>query len=259
MAPVAGAGYANLYGLDVTEQTRAQNELRVSQERLRRLSQPLEAVREEERARISREIHDELGQMLTAIKMDLVWMKKNSMDPNNAYRERLESALALTDGTIDTVKRVSADLRPSLLDDLGLAAALAWQIAEFRKRTGLVCTTSITDPGEQISEDIRTVLYRICQETITNVSRHAQATRLTVALKEENGYLVLEVSDNGIGISDLQLSDPEAFGILSMRERVRTMDGEITIRGVPGKGTTVVARVPVHPQGYGNETNTHRG
>ena len=257
VAPVVGEGYVNLYGHDVSEQRQAEVELTASHEKLRQLSQHLEAVREEELARVAREIHDELGQGLTAIKMDLVWIKKNLSAKNEALGERLESACGLVDATIRSVKRVSADLRPGLLDDLGLGAAIEWLATEFQKHTGIACEATAIEEDVQLSEEGRTALFRVCQEALTNVSRHAQATRVIVRLSRKRQSLTLEVRDNGRGIADQELSDPGAFGILGMRERVRALGGEATISGEANTGTKVVVRIPLDRQENRNEKNPH--
>jgi PAS domain S-box-containing protein len=230
---------------DVTERKQADEELKKSQEQLRNLADHLQSVREQERTSIARKIHDELGQALTALKMDISWLGKKLPNDQESLIKKAKSISTLTDMTIKTVKRITAELRPGLLDDLGLVAAIEWQVEEFQNRTGLTCKSVIDREGIAVDEKRSTTIFRILQEALTNVARHAQATRVTVSLKEKNGGLYLLVRDNGKGITKEQISDPQSFGLMGMRERVRMWGGEVKFSGRPGKGTTVVVRMPV--------------
>jgi PAS domain S-box-containing protein len=230
---------------DITDRKEAEERLRTSREQLRSLSAYLESVREEERKNMAREIHDELGQTLTALKIDLSWLTKRSSNEQELVLEKTKSMSKLVDTAIQTVQRISAELRPGILDDLGLAAALEWQVGEFEKLTEIKCEFPSKPRDIVLDQDRSTAIFRIFRETLTNVVRHANATKVKVGLKEESGKIVLRVRDNGKGIGEKQISDPKAFGIIGMRERVRPWRGEVKISGSPGKGTTVVVSIPL--------------
>lgn len=223
----------------------ANDELRSSREQLRALSAHIQSAREQERMRIAREIHDELGQMLTALKMDVAWMRKNLDQSHPALQNKLDAMAQLIDGSVQTTRRISADLRPSILDDLGLVAAIEWQLQEFQARSGVRCHFAPTLEAIDLSPECATAVFRIFQETLTNVARHARATRVEVTLESAAGDLLLQVSDNGRGITETELLDPESFGLIGMRERVHLLAGEIQIGGTPAKGTIVTVRIPL--------------
>lgn len=229
---------------DITERKRVEEELQHSFEQLRALAARLQSVREEERTRVAREIHDELGQALTAIKIDLSsWIRE--LPP--AVREQSKRAapiVRLIDQTIQLVRRISTELRPGILDDLGLVAAVEWAAEEFEARTGTKCHLVTPQRDIVIDRERATALFRIFQETLTNVARHAEATQLHVWLVEDEGAFLLEVRDNGKGFTDEPRWPGKSLGILGMRERALLLGGELTIRGAPGKGTTVRARIP---------------
>lgn len=230
--------------------TRAEEELRGSREQLRRLAAHLQSVREEERTRISREIHDGLGQALTGLKMDLSWLARKR-DENqtsagrNSLREKTKSMSGVVDRIIQTVRTISTELRPGVLDYLGLAAAIEWQVHEFQKRTATKCQLSL--PTEEIPIDgtCSTAMFRIFQETLTNIARHAHSTKVKINLEEKDGSAILEVADNGRGIRQSNLSDPKSLGLLGMRERALLLGGEVSIRRNDGEGTTVIVRIPL--------------
>ncbi len=227
------------------QRQQAEGELRDSHEQLRNLSSHLESVREEERTRLAREIHDELGQELTALKMDLSWVSKRLEPEQQQLSQKVGSMDNLVDETIRTVQRLSGELRPGLLDDLGLAAAIEWQTEEFQKRTGMACDVRL-DLGETtLSHNQDTAIFRIYQETLTNVIRHARATRVSILLQTQDNRLVLEVTDNGRGITEEEAGGAKAFGLIGMRERVLALKGELAIHGRPGQGTTVTVTIPL--------------
>jgi signal transduction histidine kinase len=226
---------------DITERKRAETALRNSFGQLRALAGRLLTVREEERKRVARELHDQLGQALTALKID-VGSLIQELPADKARRS--ESLLQLIDQTIQSVRRISNDLRPGVLDDLGLKAAVEWAAREFQNRTGATCRLDLPDDDTVIDQELATSLFRILQETFTNVARHAHATRVDVRLAREDGGLVLEIHDDGKGISDDQLSDRSSLGILGMRERALLLGGVLAISGAPGEGTTIKVRVP---------------
>jgi PAS domain S-box-containing protein len=228
---------------DITDRMRIQNELQDSREQLRNLTVYLQSVREQERTNIAREIHDELAQALTALKMDVSWLDHRLPIDAQSLSEKTKSMSKLIDSTIQTVKRISAELRPGILDDLGLVAAIEWQAEEFQNRTGISCNFTVDPQDLTIDQDRSTAIFRIFQETLTNVARHARATRVAVSLKERAGKLTLRVKDNGIGITEEQISDSRSFGFIGMRERVIPWNGKISFKGIPDKGTTVIVRV----------------
>lgn len=230
---------------DVSEKKRAEEELSRSREQLRNLSAYLQSVREQERTRIAREVHDDLGQALTAIKLDISWLKGKLSKNQKTIYKKAEKIMTLVDNAIKSVRRIISELRPGLLNDLGIAAAIEWQIKEFEARTGINVDITI-DPEDLVLNDmLSTTIFRIFQETLTNITRHSQATYMTVRLKEKDGVIELIVRDNGVGITEDQINKKDSFGLLGMMERAHTVGGEIKISGTPGKGTRVVVSVPV--------------
>ncbi|MFQ6103281.1 MAG: PAS domain S-box protein [Candidatus Glassbacteria bacterium] len=237
---------------DITDRKRAEDELKNSRQQLRELAAHLQSAREEERTSIAREIHDELGQMLTALRMDLSWLEGKLSQDQKSQLEKIRSMSKLTDTTLKTVKRISSELRPGLLDDLGLAAAVEWQAEEFKKRTGIKCSL-IIEPQEFVLDGERsTTVFRIFQEALTNIVRHAEATEVKVYLRKKADRLLLEVTDNGKGIREHHIASPRSFGLIGMRERCYFLGGDVTIRGQRGKGTTVEACIPL-PAERGNK------
>ena len=230
---------------DVTERKQAEEQLKASREQLRRLSAHLQSVREEERTSLARDIHDELGQALTAVKIDLSWLTKKFPTDRELLREKTKSMSKLIDMTIQKVRRISTELRPGLLDDFGLVAAIEWQGDEFQKLTGVECKISSNPKDIVLDKDRSIALFRIFQELLTNVTRHANATGVKVSIVEEAGKIVLKVRDNGKGITKKQISNPKAFGLIGIRERVHSWQGEFKIGDAPGGGTvaTVILRL----------------
>jgi len=251
-----------------SQHRRAEEQLRESHRQLRALSVYLQTVREEERTRIAREVHDELGQALTSCKLDLSWIA--SKLPRD-LKPLLEKARALTshiDSTIQTVRRISSELRPGVLDHLGLVAALEWQANEFQNRTGIQCDVSNNLKEMPLDQDLSTTLFRIFQETLTNVIRHAGATRVFVDLTQADERITLEVKDNGRGISRKDVSNGKSMGLLGMRERAALLGGMFRIsRLVRGHGTRVCVSFPLRPPPLPHESHhedplsrrSHRG
>jgi PAS domain S-box-containing protein len=231
-------------GEDITERKRAEEELQRSFKQLHELTGRLQSVREEERARVAREIHDELGQALTAIKIDLASLIRALRTDQKAESQKAESILKLVDEAIMSVRRIATELRPGILDDLGLVAAVEWAAEEFEARTGTKCGLDLPDEDLVLDSERATGIFRIFQETLTNVTRHAEATQVDVRLVWEDGNIVLEVRDNGRGIVEEQLSSGRSLGILGMRERALLLGGQLTIRGGSGKGTIVKVLIP---------------
>lgn len=238
---------------EITGHKRSEEQLKQSRERLRDLASHLESIREEERSRIAREIHDELGQALTALKMDIHWVGQRLSEDQGSLLEKTKSASRLIDTTTQSVQRISSELRPGLLDDLGLSAAVEWQAAEFQERTGIPCEI-VSDPEDiTLNHALSTAVFRIFQEAITNIARHANATEVKVVLRKEPGTVELTVGDNGKGITEKQISDERSFGLVGMRERVNYFGGDLTISGMPNKGTTVTASIPLDKKGSFND------
>jgi len=230
---------------EINVRQRAERDLRKSLEQLRALAARLQLVREEERTLVAREMHDELGQACTAIKMDLAAIGRKATKRQTQIRVKVDSALELVDKMIFTVRRIASDLRPKTLDDLGLTAALEGQAQEFEKRTGIRCIVVL--PREQLALDSEhsTAIFRIFQESLTNVARHAQATRVNARLEIQENQLILVVQDNGRGFDEAQLSGRRSLGLVGMQERALLLNGEFKIEGVPGSGTKVTLRIPL--------------
>jgi two-component system sensor histidine kinase UhpB len=230
---------------DITEGKLAEQELRNSREQLRNLSAYLESVREEERTHIAREIHDELGQVMTALKMDLSWLGKRLAKDQEPLLEKTQSMSKLVDMTVKTVQRISAELRPGLLDDLGLIAAIEWQASEFRERTGIECKAALDLDGINLNREQSTMFFRILQEALTNVVRHAQATKVEIGLTKRERKLLLKVRDNGKGITNSKVHEATSLGLIGIQERARRFHGKVKIKGVQDKGTILVVSMPL--------------
>lgn len=243
--------------LDITERKRTEAQLRRSQEQLRGLSTRVLSVQEEERSRIAREVHDELGQALTSLKIDLAWLGQRLPEDRDWLHEKVRTMTERIDATIHAVRRISTELRPGILDHLGLVATLEWQVREFQDRTGIPCVFTRSADHLVIDAMRSTTLFRICQEALTNVVRHANATRVDVDLRGVGTHVVLTVRDNGRGISKNAVADPRSLGLVGMRERVLPWGGNVRIRGVRGKGTVVTVRIPVTEPRHGFQEESH--
>ena len=218
--------------------------LRQSGEQLRQLALHLQDIREEERARMAREIHDQFGQSLSVLKMDLAWLKKHLPAQPPELNGKLRAMGSVIDSTLRMVHEVCAELRPVILDDFGLAAAIEWQAEEFRNHTGIECEINVDTDEIDLNKDQSTAMFRIFQETLTNILRHAQARRVAVRLAKEDGRVVLTVADDGRGIMADEINSSKSFGLIGMRERLYPWGGEIRFSGSPGKGTRVVVSIP---------------
>ncbi|MBI4427522.1 MAG: sensor histidine kinase [Ignavibacteriales bacterium] len=227
----------------------AEEALRQSEKELRALAGHLQSVREEERGRISREIHDELGQTLTALKMDLMWLEGKLRDLKQSALEPLFptilSMTQLIDSLIQTIRRIASELRPRVLDDLGLISAIEWQTHEFRTRMGIECKFTSTTEYVKLDNDLAAAVFRILQESLTNVARHAQATRVQIHLDTNNRALNLRIEDNGVGIADRGLIAIKSLGLVGMRERAMMFGGTVHIQGASGGGTSVFVQIPL--------------
>jgi two-component system, NarL family, sensor histidine kinase UhpB len=231
--------------VDITEIKKTEEKLKESQQRSRNLSAHLQSIREEERTRIAREIHDELSQVLTLLKMDLVWMKERITDDQEEMANKIDSMLKLANDTISTVQKIAGQLRPAMLDDLGLVAAIEWGAKEFEKRTRIKCRLDLIAEDVIIDRELSTAIFRIFQEALTNITRHAKATRVNVKLREKSSNLILEVGDNGIGIAGEKIRDSKSFGLMGIQERALFLGGKVRISGIPNKGTIITVEIPM--------------
>jgi signal transduction histidine kinase len=233
---------------DVTARKLAEEKLEGSHRQLRALAARLESLREEERHRIAREIHDDLGQMLTGLKMDLRWAEKRlaleSSQTLNPVLDKIVGAGELVDATIGSVQRIARDLRPDVLDTLGLAAALKHEATRWQNRTGIACELSAPEPSPSPPPNVATTVFRIFQEALTNVARHAEATEVQIDLREEDGQIVLRVSDNGKGIRPADVEDTKSLGLLGMKERAEVQGGQVTFQNQAPRGTIVTLCLP---------------
>ncbi len=230
---------------DITKRKKAEEELKRSREQLRNLSAHLQTAIEEERKYIAREIHDELGQILTALKIDLFWLKSHIPKEKKMLISKAKFMCELVDTAIKTIQKISSEIRPGILDDIGLSSAIAWYSEDFHKRTGIKCEIFLDVEDTNLKQDIAIAIYRIVQEALTNIARHAHATKSTIKLKEQENNIILKIMDNGIGITEEQIYNPKSFGLTGIRERVHLFEGEIKIMGVPNSGTTILIKIPI--------------
>ncbi|RME96078.1 MAG: sensor histidine kinase [Verrucomicrobia bacterium] len=235
------------------------SELRAAHRRARALARQLVHLREEERRRIAREIHDELGQALSGLKMDVAWLERRLAgvrDPGLAatLRERLGEMARAIDATVQTTRRLCTELRPGVLDDLGLAAAIQWQVREFERRSNLAVKLELPGKMPAVHEATATAVFRVFQEILTNVARHAQASGVSVRLAADGTGVALEVRDDGVGFREDRLQENEALGLLGMRERMALVGGRVVVQSAPGEGTTVRVWAPAEPPEDAMET-----
>lgn len=231
---------------DITQKIEAETKQKEYLEQIRLLTGHLQEVREEERKSVARDIHDELGQQLTVLKMEIAWMIKKLDEKDTDTKSKLTNLLTTIDGTMKTVRRICAELRPTVLDDIGLNAAMDWHAKQFQDATGInVIFTNFKEPFDTTA-DVKTALFRIFQESLTNVARHAEAQNVSVDVNTLNGFITMSISDDGKGF-DINLTDQRStLGILGMKERSLTLGGEYTIISKPGKGTLVKVSIPIH-------------
>ncbi len=234
---------------DITERRQAKTELEQSREQLRKLTAHLQSVREKERTLIARELHDELGQLLTALNTETVLLSKKIPPEYKDLIDRAAGMSSLIDMTMQTLKRIYMSLRPGMLDHLGLTVSIGWQADEFEKRTGIPCKVTVHPEDMTLDPDLSTALFRIFQEALTNISRHADATLVHARLKTTAKNVQLVVKDNGRGITREQRSKPHSFGLLGIRERVANWGGDVKITGEEGKGTTIHVSIPLPQKG----------
>jgi PAS domain S-box-containing protein len=229
---------------DITRRKHAEQELNESHRRLRELSASLQRAREDEKTRIARELHDDLGQRLTALKMDVATLQDDIPDDLASLRHTAEGMNHLIDSTVAAVRRIAADLRPVMLDDLGLASAVEWLTSEFTRRHGIKTILAVSDEDVEFDHAAATAIYRLVQEALTNVARHAQASEVTVALHHESTQDIVTVSDNGKGMGPEDEGKAGSFGLLGMKERAHLLGGTMTIASKPSEGTTIRIIIP---------------
>jgi signal transduction histidine kinase len=241
-----GVDYLIGMGIDITDRVKVEEEMRVRTIEIQKLTAHLEHVREEERTRIAREIHDELGQQLTGLKMDASWIhKKIPSEGNVSLHERISTMISLIDETVRTVRRISSELRPGILDDLGLIPALEWACQEFEKRTGIKSECHFDQSDLNMERNLSTNIFRVHQEALTNVARHGQATLVQTSLTKENEYVMLSIKDNGVGFDMEEAKVKNSLGLIGMRERAMLFHGDLKIQSQKGEGTLITLTVPL--------------
>jgi len=242
---IGGGNYVQSIWRDITDSKRAELQLEASRQQMRALSARIIAAQEEERTRISREIHDELAQALTTLTFDLAWLGNKLPEEDVAVQNKVMTMNQRIGETIKAVQRISAELRPGMLDDLGLVAAVEWYLTDFQERTGITCDLKMEPEDFTLDTGRCTTVFRIFQEALTNVARHASATNVKVKLQKRKGRLLLEVRDDGRGITAEQAASSRSLGLTGMRERARLWNGSVTIKGTEGKGTAVLVEIPL--------------
>jgi PAS domain S-box-containing protein len=230
---------------EISEHKRTEESLRSSREKLREFATHLEQVREDERTRVAREIHDDLGQALTILKMDLAWLQGKTVQDNDGARKKIKSMISDVDQTIERVRKIVSELRPSILDELGLIAALEWQVSQFQQRTGIRGIFESKSEEVNLPPDTAAALFRVVQEALTNIMRHAAAREVRVAFKSGGGVLRIAITDDGKGLKRQQINDLRSFGIVGMRERVHGIGGEFNIVSKSGRGTRLEITAPL--------------
>lgn len=231
--------------LKAIQEKKMETEVIKSREKMRDLTMHLEELREAERLRIAMDLHDDLGQKLTAINIDLNWLKNKYEINNIEFTNKIDLISSLVNETIQSVQKISTDLRPSILDDLGLITAIDWQLDEFEKSSGIKCVKEITDVEIEINSELSLLIFRIFQESLTNVVRHANATQVNLNLNLDNEFLNLIIKDNGKGITQEDIENPDSFGLFSIKERTKNCGGEVKITGLKNKGTKVEINIPL--------------
>ncbi len=229
---------------DITDRMNSEIEIDSSRKQLRALTVRLQNIREEERTQIAREIHDDLGQSLTGLKMDIAWLNNNVANATEAIQKRMNIMMSLVDSTIQKVRKLATDLRPGILDDIGLAAAIEWHGKDISERTGLKFSFHL-DEELNIDEKRSTAFFRIYQESLTNVIRHAHAKNISVILRKESNNIFLIINDDGKGIAHHEIINPRSIGLLGMKERASSFNGDMQVIGQPNAGTTIRVRIPL--------------
>ncbi|MBY0477100.1 MAG: PAS domain-containing sensor histidine kinase [Chitinophagaceae bacterium] len=237
----------SIYFRDITKRKNAEQEAQHSYQQIRQLSAHVQNIREEERTNIAREIHDDLGQQLTVMKMDLSWLnKKINTENDGQVKQKITDLLGMIDGAVQSIRRIATELRPSILDDLGLLPAIEWHLDNFEKKSGITTNFQETVSDLYLNNAIKTTVFRIFQESLTNVARHAEATNLNVVLEQGDNSFTLHIEDNGKGFIETERTEKKSWGLLGMRERAEGINGKLHIISKPGIGTKVTVTVPVN-------------
>jgi PAS domain S-box-containing protein len=229
---------------DVTARVEAMEALRRSKDELQELGAAAHMTREQEKSRIARELHDELGQLLTMMQMDLAWCKDRKPADNPTYAAKLDRMETLLKSTIAATRRISSDLRPLMLDDLGLVPSIEWLVENFSQRTGIACDLSVTQGDLGLDMPEATAIFRIVQESLTNIAKHAKATRADITIARDEDALVVRIEDDGIGFSPDAPRKPQSFGLFGLRERASLIRADVVITSAPGAGTSIEVRLP---------------
>jgi signal transduction histidine kinase len=243
--PLEIATLTRAFNKMVEKRSRVESEMLESERNLKALSDRLLFVQEEERTRIAREIHDDLGQALTALKMDVIGLMERTTDTAPAGDAIRERVLATLDATVKSVQRISSELRPSILDDLGLAAAIESEARSFEERTGIECEVSLPEEAGRVSSVVATAVYRIIQEALTNVARHSNASRVELRVRFRDADVLVEVRDDGRGITSQEVGSARSLGLIGIRERAELVGGTARFEGIAGRGTIVSIRIPM--------------
>jgi len=230
---------------DITQKVKAEEKLIKSRDQLKKLSEHLQAAREEERANIAREVHDDLGQSLTALKMDLVWLKKNRLIGEELLSEKLDGMVDVINQTIKTIQRIATELRPKLIDDLGLVSAIEWQTREFQNKSGIKCKINLIDDSINLNNKASLTVFRIFQEALTNIVRHSNADSVEIKITSNDKNFYLSIHDNGGGIPKNKLDASTSIGIIGMKERADIVGGHLKINTDSKKGTEIIVIIPI--------------
>lgn len=230
---------------DITERKQAEEKLKRTSKLLRELATHLQSVREEERTMIAQEIHDELGQVLTALKIQISLLANKLNEDQKPLKQKINSLSDMIDASVESVQKISSKLRPGILDELGLIAAIEWQAEDFEKLTNIKCSLSLPKAEIVLEKNKSTAIFRIFQEALTNIARHSQATKTAISLLNHQSNIYLEILDNGKGITQEQIRDFKSLGIHGMEERAMVFGGQVYIEGIAGKGTTVKVEIPI--------------
>jgi PAS domain S-box-containing protein len=241
-----GARFYTVILRDVTARFQAIEALRKSKQELQELGAAAHLTREQEKSRIARELHDELGQLLTMLQMDVAWCKDKAPAGDASFAAKLDRMSTLLKSTIGATRRIASDLRPLMLDDLGLVPSIEWLVENFAQRTGIACDLRIGgDSTPDLSQAQASAVFRIVQESLTNIAKHAQASHADIAIDQEGGRLVVRIEDDGVGFIPAGPRKPNSLGLFGLRERAALLGGEATIVSTPGHGTMVEARIPL--------------
>ena len=236
---------------DITERKEAEERLKRSSKLLRELATHLQSIREEERTMIAQEIHDELGQVLTALKIQVSLLANKLNKNQEPLKQKINSLTDMIDSSVEAVQKISSKLRPGILDELGLIAAIEWQAEEFEKLTNIKCSLVLPKDEIKLESNKATAIFRIFQEALTNITRHSEANKVVVSLFNHQSDIYLEIQDNGRGITQEQIKDFKSLGIHGMKERAIVFGGQVYIEGFTGKGTMVKVEIPLNEIKYG--------